>query len=191
MADKISERTPEELVSDLREELPEHGGLYEGLSTDELQIDQLTGLKNRGLWTTEAQDLLKIAHRDGMGVGMLLIDLDRFKKINDIFGHNAGDMILTTVADAMRETFRESDIIGRIGGDEMAVLLPDYNKDTYRSEEVSKNLLETVREKLSRSESSLELGISIGFAKWDGNEDLASLKNRADIEMYKMKEDGR
>ncbi len=87
--------------------------------------DSLTGLANRTCLTDRSHQALARARRDGSCVAVLLIDLDRFKDINDTLGHEVGDLVLRTVAERITEEVREGDTVARLGGDEFAVLLTD------------------------------------------------------------------
>src|SRR5450759_3195060 len=87
--------------------------------------DALTGLPNRTLLADRLSQALRAARRDGTTAALLLIDLDRFKEINDTFGHHCGDLLLTQVGPRLTAVLREVDAVARLGGDEFAVLLPD------------------------------------------------------------------
>src|SRR5660397_6626 len=87
--------------------------------------DALTGLPNRTLLADRFTQALRAARRDGTTTALLLIDLDRFKEINDTFGHHCGDLLLTQVGPRLTAALREVDTVARLGGDEFAVLLPD------------------------------------------------------------------
>ena len=86
--------------------------------------DELTGLPNRTLLKEHLDQLLTLRQRRKDGLALLLIDLDHFKEINDTFGHEAGDTLLSVIAGRLRQSLRESDLVARLGGDEFAVVLP-------------------------------------------------------------------
>jgi diguanylate cyclase (GGDEF)-like protein len=89
--------------------------------------DVLTGLPNRAYLHTRLQQSLARASRTGNEVAVAFIDLDSFKSINDSFGHEYGDYLLTQVAEAMQNVVRDSDTVSRLGGDEFVVVIEDYN----------------------------------------------------------------
>ena len=91
-------------------------------------IDPLTGVSNRRAFMETAEELLKAHASDKRPLSLILFDLDRFKSVNDNFGHAAGDTVLKRFADVARSSLRASDILGRPGGEEFAVLLPGSNK---------------------------------------------------------------
>jgi diguanylate cyclase (GGDEF)-like protein/PAS domain S-box-containing protein len=104
-------------------DITERKGLEEELRHRALH-DELTGLPNRTLLKEHLDQLLALRHRRKDGLTLLLIDLDRFKEINDTFGHEAGDTLLSVIAERLRRSLRESDLVARLGGDEFAVVLP-------------------------------------------------------------------
>ncbi|WP_236615058.1 sensor domain-containing diguanylate cyclase [Desulfovibrio sp. X2] len=92
-------------------------------------IDELTGAHNRHYLVRHAPRLLALAERKGMPLALLFVDLDRFKPVNDLLGHDAGDCVLREAARRMREVVRGYDIFARLGGDEFVVLMPDAGED--------------------------------------------------------------
>src|SRR5262249_23002037 len=125
--------------------------------------DDLTGLYNRRGFTTLAEQQMKLARRTQRGLYLLFLDLDRFKQINDTFGHLEGDRALVQAAEVLRRTFRNSDIVARLGGDEFVVLAIDTQDD--RSV-----LLQRLQEQLqacnARSDRGYELSFSVGWARY-------------------------
>src|SRR3954447_7091994 len=93
-------------------------------SAREALTDPLTGLPNRALFQDRLEQNLRMAERDGAGFAVMLIDLDRFKDVNDTLGHLQGDELLRGLSDRLRETLRDCDTVARLGGDEFALLLP-------------------------------------------------------------------
>ena len=87
--------------------------------------DGKTGLLNAAAWHEKAERALRRAHRQGAGSGVLILDLDHFKAVNDTYGHLAGDEVLAAVAETLRAEVREGDVVGRFGGEEFVVLLRD------------------------------------------------------------------
>src|SRR5207253_11053557 len=90
--------------------------------------DRLTGLSNRTGFVERLEVAVDRARRDHLTTGLLFLDLDRFKVVNDSFGHNMGDRVLVQVAERLRECVREGDTIGRFGGDEFTILIEDVRE---------------------------------------------------------------
>lgn len=149
--------------------------------------DDLTGLLNRRGYMLLGEQKLKDAPRYQQNIGILYIDIDNLKQINDNHGHEWGDLSISGVSDILKSVCRPSDIIARIGGDEFAVLILVSGQSELN------DLAQSIRERysaLSASNPELELtDISIGqhFAKSDQELDLPSLISLADGEMYKVK----
>lgn len=154
-------------------------------------FDPLTGLPNRVLFTDRLQLALAHARRDNGRVGVLFVDLDKFKPVNDSYGHAMGDQLLQVAAQRMRECVRESDTVGRLGGDEFVVLLPEINS----SEDalaVAKMIHAALRQPVVVSEFQLEVSSCIGVAIFpEHGHDEAQLMKHADAAMYRAKESGR
>jgi diguanylate cyclase len=145
--------------------------------------DPLTGLANRTKFQERLDRALGLSRR---GVGVIWIDLDGFKKINDIFGHDAGDEMLVAVADRLREVVRDSDDIARMGGDEFAVVLVDVTEA--EASAVADRVLDALND---GSAFRLQLGASVGVS-WDRRTtvDGPALVRRADEAMYRAKAAG-
>src|SRR5215212_219021 len=145
----------------------------------EATIDDLTGLLNRRGWRMAADRELARAAREGTPVGLLLLDLDSLKEINDTRGHDEGDRVLVETAGRMRSALRAGDVLARLGGDEFGALLMD----------TSDGQAMTAIDRLS--EMTPELGrFSAGAAAWDGEQSLDELLRRADVALYTAKTDG-
>ncbi len=150
-------------------------------------LDELTGLKNRRGLQTAGEQALYDARRDGAPVALLFIDIDDLKRINDTFGHAAGDDALRTMAEVIRSSTRESDIAARIGGDEFCVLLLDK----------AGAAVERVRERIAAGADAasagnalpFQLSATIGAAEIDARTpgSLAELLRQADTLMYEDK----
>lgn len=168
--------------------------LYRKYREVELQTkalkDSLTGLGNKALYEEQLRQSVERAHRDGEQLGVVMIDLDNFKPVNDTYGHQAGDMVLKDVASRIVEETRGSDVVARIGGDEFAAVLVKVNSP----EDVT-----NIREKLSHSISSkpydigdgksVSIGASVGTAMFpDDGKTIAELNRVADKRMYTIKE---
>lgn len=153
--------------------------------------DPLTNLPNRLLLNDRLQKAIKSARRRGEKVGVLFLDLDRFKNINDTLGHTLGDRLLKEVAMRLRKTLRASDTISRIGGDEFIVVLPDIQNGK-EALVVARKLIEKLEESLEFEGRSLFVTASIGIALFpDHANDTEALIQAADTAMYEAKEAGR
>ncbi|MCB1882962.1 MAG: EAL domain-containing protein [Geminicoccaceae bacterium] len=151
--------------------------------------DTLTGLPNR----KQLQDRLDTARRRAVERGepfvILMLDLDKFKQVNDTFGHHVGDLLLQAVAPRLREPLRQADLLARLGGDEFAVLLTDTTLPMAAS--IAERLVEAIHKPFTVEAMRLELGVSIGVAGCPkhGN-DPDTLLQSADFAMYKAKREG-
>jgi diguanylate cyclase (GGDEF)-like protein len=149
--------------------------------------DGLTGLPNRVRLADRLDVALKAALRRGSHVGLLLIDLDGFKEVNDTLGHKFGDHVLQEVAARLNATIRDVDTVARLGGDEFAVLLPRLAEPA-EAVEVAKRLVSVIGEPCRIEDHLLEVGASIGVAVYPTNCDGAEqLLQHADIAMYSAK----
>ncbi|NYH53614.1 diguanylate cyclase (GGDEF)-like protein [Nocardiopsis arvandica] len=149
--------------------------------------DELTALANRKLLTVRAQQELVGAQQRGGSVGLLLLDLDRFKEVNDTLGHPIGDRLLQTVARRLTHSVRPGDLVARLGGDEFAVLLPEI-RDTAAAHEVASRLRGALTEPVRMDGMEFDLQASIGIALFPHDaSDLALLMQRADVAMYVAK----
>jgi diguanylate cyclase (GGDEF)-like protein/PAS domain S-box-containing protein len=152
--------------------------------------DALTDLPNRALFNDRADAALTLARRESGTVGMILLDVDRFKNVNDSLGHDAGDELIRCSADRLREVLRGSDTVARLGGDEFAVLLPGLRSD--ETTRVARKLLEAMRQPFLVAGRELRVSASLGLAigPQDG-EDVQTLVKSADTAMYRAKDAGR
>jgi diguanylate cyclase (GGDEF)-like protein len=154
-------------------------------------FDELTGLPNRQLMKERLRGMIAQA-REGQYAGSLLyLDLDRFKEINDVYGHSVGDMVLTQSAERITKEVRDSDFVSRLGGDEFVVVLPRV-VDSRRVENLAARLVEKLTEEFSVLGTDHFVGVSVGVAMFpeDGDSVETLLKN-ADSAMYRAKEAGR
>jgi diguanylate cyclase (GGDEF)-like protein len=149
--------------------------------------DQLTGLPNRLLLLERTQAALDLATQDGGLPGaLLLIDLDRFKEVNDTFGHYAGDRVLEQIGRRLREGVMDSALVARLGGDEFAVLLEGVTRA--QAEDVSRQLLGVLDEAVVVEGQRLRAGGSIGLVDFPADgADPDTLLRRADVAMYVAK----
>jgi diguanylate cyclase (GGDEF)-like protein/PAS domain S-box-containing protein len=151
--------------------------------------DPLTNLANRRAFQLEGADMLVQAKQDGFPVALLYLDLDKFKPVNDTFGHEVGDVLLQKVAVRLKETLRATDLLARIGGDEFVLML--HRTEGNNLVEVCNRLLSDIRRPFYVSGQQLNLGVSIGIAFYpDQANDLDELLKRADSAMYEAKHAG-
>ncbi len=150
--------------------------------------DELTGLPNRKLLIKQSTEELEKAGRDGSAVGFLLLDLDRFKEVNDTLGHAVGDRLLEKVAHRLGQSIRPGDLAARLGGDEFAVLLPAV-KDAKAAREVASRLRAALSEPVRLEAMTFDIEASVGIAIYpDDAADFEQLMRRADVAMYLAKE---
>ncbi len=144
--------------------------------------DSLTGLPNRAQFQADMERYLE----DGTPLALLLIDLDRFKEINDTLGHHAGDLLLGQIGPRMRDALNGVGMVARLGGDEFAILLPDA--DQTQATEVAEAVLEVIRQPIVVGPHALDVGSSIGIAMSpDHTNDPIGLLQCADVAMYSAK----
>ncbi len=155
------------------------------------QHDALTALPNRALTRELGERVLASARRDGLRSAVLFVDLDRFKPINDTYGHDAGDAVLREVAARLSHCIRAEDVVGRIGGDEFMIVLADVD-GARGAAHVAAQCIALLRQPCLHGELSLQISSSIGISLFpaDGN-DIDTLIKNADTAMYHAKEMGR
>ncbi len=151
-------------------------------------IDGLTGLYNRRHFMELAEGAFAHAQRLGQQLVVLMIDVDRFKQINDVHGHAVGDRVLADVAQACREYVRPDDIVGRYGGDEFIVLIP--GTASARAAEIAAQLTGPLARVLGDDGMRASFTVSIGIAECADCRDLPGLLARADMAMYEAKRAG-
>jgi diguanylate cyclase (GGDEF)-like protein len=150
--------------------------------------DELTGLANRKLLIRRVNDALAQAARSQTTVGFLLLDLDRFKEVNDTLGHPVGDRLLRFVAQRLTHSVRPGDMVARLGGDEFAVLLPSV-KEASGAREVAARLRAAVSEPIRMDGMSFDIEASVGIALYPGDATgFEQLLQHADVAMYLAKE---
>lgn len=153
--------------------------------------DALTGISNRRHLTAELRRARAAASRYGDGLAVLMVDIDHFKRINDTEGHQLGDQVLVSVADALRRCLRGSDTLGRYGGDELCAVLP--HADAEAAMAAAEKLRATVHELAFRGRGPRPVCItcSVGVAVLTGEERVEALLARADDALYRAKRAGR
>jgi diguanylate cyclase (GGDEF)-like protein len=153
--------------------------------------DELTGLPNRLLFNQQLTRALVRARRVGGSVGLLFLDLDRFKVINDTLGHSAGDEALCQVTESLLHCLRKSDSLARVGGDEFTLLVDQF-EDPQTLVEIAQKLLGAAAKTMTINGQECHLSGSIGISIYpDDGKDGASLLKNADIAMYRAKSSGR
>jgi diguanylate cyclase (GGDEF)-like protein len=151
--------------------------------------DRLTDLPNRAALHQQAQRTLAGARRSGTLAALLLVDLDRFKEVNDTLGHEQGDQLLIEVAHRMREILRRSDLLARLGGDEFAVLAVLPHRGALG--ELATRVHAALARPFLVAGVAVELGASIGIAlQPDHGDNVSTLLRRADVAMYQAKRGG-
>jgi diguanylate cyclase (GGDEF)-like protein len=149
--------------------------------------DGLTQLPNRVLFRRRAEAAMRSAESDGHHAGVLIVDLDRFKEINDTLGHAHGDLMLQTLAARLKGSLRAVDTVARFGGDEFAVLFPNIDHPS-EAQKLAERLLAALRQPFTVNGVTLTVGASIGIACFpDDGDDVDLLLRRADVAMYVAK----
>ncbi len=151
--------------------------------------DELTGLANRERFRARLDERIAAATAGGETFGVMLLDLDRFKEINDTLGHHFGDEMLRDLGPRLGEAVGPGGLVARLGGDEFAVLPAESTGDADELEAIARRLMACVQQPVDVDEMTLEVGVSIGISRFprDGD-DPHSLLRSADVAMYAAKE---
>ncbi len=152
------------------------------------RTDTLTGLHNRRAFGELGAAMLRQAQRQAFPVSGVMLDIDHFKKINDTYGHAAGDAALRHLAHILRDSLRQSDVCGRLGGEEFTILLPGTDI-THAHQLAEKIRLRIANAPITWSGSSFSMSASFGVTC--GGNDMDTLLRRADAALYRAKESGR
>ena len=154
--------------------------------------DELTGLANRGLFIDRVERALLVPDRDGGGdLSVLFVDLDHFKRVNDLYGHGAGDQVLIEVARRLESVLRPGDTVARLGGDEFGILVMN-TPGAEMSIHVAERILNLVSQPIAVGRTEMVVKASIGIATNDAEyQDAASIIDDADLAMYRAKSLGR
>jgi diguanylate cyclase (GGDEF)-like protein len=167
--------------------------LRRALKYDELfeiaRRDALTGLANRRVFDERIKLIMDSARRSGRPLTIASMDLDRFKQINDMLGHQRGDQVLKEVAGVMAEMVRSTDLLVRIGGDEFLLIMDDTDHKGARI--LAERLCAAVDKLGIWADNDTKLGISIGLAQWERDEELGAWLERVDDILYHAKAEGR
>jgi len=154
--------------------------------------DVLTGLPNRTLVMEYCGHLLAAADRNHTRGALLFIDLDRFKPINDLYGHETGDRVLAEVGKRLVDSTRTEDLVGRLGGDEFVVVLPHLGADRHRAATVAQHVIDSVSRPIQINGLDLVVSPSIGISYFpDHADNVSALIHTADLAMYQAKKSGR
>jgi two-component system, cell cycle response regulator len=167
-------------TKELQVELVAQGARLEAL----LREDALTGLSNRRAILTQLGGMVSAARRHGHPLSIAVLDLDHFKRINDTHGHQTGDSVLVTAAQALGAHLRAEDQLGRLGGEEFLILLPDTDSVA------ASHVAEKLRHEVAAAPTPVPVTVSVGVATWDG-EATDDLLQRADDALYAAKDAGR
>ena len=157
-------------------------------------IDQLTGLYNRRYMNNQLSLWMKRSSMGGTPLSVVSVDIDHFKKVNDVYGHEAGDRVLKEFAERIMANVRPKDIVCRPGGEEFLVIMPETGGDLACSaaERIRRAIAAETFDGGTRSARALEVTVSAGVATFQGDEDtIADMMRRADDALYKAKSAGR
>jgi len=154
------------------------------------QYDTLTRLPNRSLFRDRLRQAMLRARRSGTNLGLMFLDLNRFKEINDTLGHAIGDRVLQGVAERFRKHLRDADTIARPGGDEFTIIVEDL-ADAEQAEAVAATIQDALVEPLRIDDHEIYVAASIGIVLYPAeSDDLDGLIRKADIAMYQAKREG-
>lgn len=168
--------------------------------TDQLEhlakTDFLTGINNRGSFYELTNNAISLANRVGHPIVIAMLDIDLFKQVNDNYGHDAGDQVLRSFSQAMKEVFRDYDIIGRVGGEEFAVCLPNTSNEAANSAcERFRLYIEQLNVEVTTDEQqSKEINVTVSVGLVSATTNVISIEDllkRADSALYYAKEHGR
>ncbi|AAC06416.1 GGDEF domain-containing protein [Aquifex aeolicus] len=161
--------------------------LYERMAL----TDPLTGLYNRRVFTEMAEKELAKAKRYGYNFSILMIDIDNFKKINDTYGHDVGDLVLKKISEILKRNVRGADLVARFGGEEFIVMLSNTNLNgAVKKAEQLRRMIEQTPIELPNGEK-LRVTVSIGVSTYRGHESLEELIKEADQALYEAKRKGK
>eukprot|EP00903_Cladosiphon_okamuranus_P022899 g21091.t1 len=191
------------IVSAVHAPLPAGGwiGTHEDVTSRELAAekiqfaahhDTLTGLANRTLFNAKLDEALNAASANGIAGDLMLLDLDKFKPVNDSFGHDVGDELLKTVAQRLRECVRSSDLVARLGGDEFGIILTGTGSGNASTAEIADRIVRKIGAPFAVQDHIISVGVSVGISPITGTElDPRPVIKRADMALYEVKHNGR
>ncbi len=164
---------------------------FENRLAHQANHDDLTGLPNRTAFLERLERALARARHDSHSVGVLFLDVDRFKLVNDSLGHDVGDRLLVEVADRLRDCLRPGDVVARFGGDEFTVLLENPGSSE-QAVAVAARITSSLKDAVVVEDRELHVTSSIGIAiSSDGQDEAGDLLRQADLAMYLAKQNGR
>ncbi|MFH2046757.1 MAG: diguanylate cyclase, partial [Pseudomonadota bacterium] len=153
--------------------------------------EPLTGLPNRMLLLDRSAVAIHQADRNRNKVAFMMLDLDKFKEINDTFGHHIGDLLLKSVAEKLTSILRQVDTVARLGGDEFVLLLPEQ-KDALSALQVAQKIMDGLRDSITLEGQTITITTSIGISIYpDHGADIDTILKTADSAMYQAKQEGR
>jgi len=156
----------------------------------EALTDGLTGTQNRRYFDDALREYIEEFRRIDKPVGLMILDLDHFKQVNDNHGHDVGDKVLRAVGNCLRDMTRYHDVVTRLGGEEFAIVAPNMNAPGLEK------LAERIRDAIASlviptGRGKLRVTTSVGLAIWDGKETAEEFYRRADRQLYEAKRQGR
>jgi two-component system cell cycle response regulator len=152
--------------------------------------DGLTGMHNRRYFDDALREYLREFERIDRPIGLMILDLDHFKQVNDTYGHDTGDEVLRTVAACLKDMTRYHDIVARLGGEEFAIVAP--NMDLEMLSRFADRIRKAIAlQPIASGNVRLKVTASVGLAIWDRRESLEDLYRRADSRLYQAKRQGR
>ncbi len=154
------------------------------------QYDHLTGLVNRTLFRDRLVQAMARSKRLQQPLGLMLLDLDRFKAVNDTMGHSVGDQLLKAVADRLQACIREVDTVARMGGDEFTIILEGLSSDS-DIRIVAQRITNSLAEPFQMKDHTASIGVSIGITVYPSDDhEIDELLKHADAAMYRAKQQG-
>ncbi len=163
---------------------------YESRLTQLANFDSLTGLSNRALFHDRLEHAVSQAKRNSKRLGLIFIDLDRFKPINDTYGHQVGDLLLKIVAKRILRCIREGDTVSRLSGDEFTVIIEGIDQEE-DSAIIAKNILTALRKPYNLNNNEFFITASLGITTYpEDDRNISNLIKNADTAMYRAKELG-
>jgi two-component system, cell cycle response regulator len=154
--------------------------------------DPLTGLNNRRFMERRLPAMIDTARQRASPLTMMILDIDHFKRINDTYGHDAGDHVLKGFAAELQEIVRGGDLVCRLGGEEFVVAMPGVDANhAARMAERARRTIENKEFPIGDALGSVSITVSIGLADFRGQQDSADLYRRADRALYVSKSAGR
>ncbi|HWL12003.1 MAG TPA: diguanylate cyclase, partial [Ureibacillus sp.] len=151
--------------------------------------DYLTGLPNRRLFNERLEQAILTSEKTGNITALLVLDCDKFKRINDTLGHDVGDEVIKMFASRVKSVLRKKDTLSRVGGDEFTVVLPELDHIS-RVDAICERILATVKEPMFINDEMIKITTSIGISIYPTTNDIDALYKEADQNLYKSKECG-